>query len=226
MSAELPRLETRQDTLTQRAYDAIRAAIIDKTLPPGGAISETGLARTLGVSKTPVREAILRLREQRLIEGNGRAMAVITPSPSLVTEAYEARIALESQAAAFAADRATEDDQAELADLAARSMAACEAGSTVEFRRYDVQFHQRIARSAYSPLLTELAVNAIDLTDVLRRRDAPMTPVSLQCARDHVRAAELIAAGEADEVRALIAHHIQTVRERVISDYPEAVATV
>jgi DNA-binding GntR family transcriptional regulator len=41
-----------------------------------------------------------------------------------------------------------------------------------------------------------------------------------------VRAAELIAAGEADEVRALIAHHIQTVRERVISDYPEAVATV
>ena len=219
---DLQKLGARPESLAQMVFDAIRAAIIDKTLPPGSAISETALARELDVSKTPVREAVLRLCELRLIEREGpRGLRVISPSTELIDQAYELRLALESQAAALAAERSDKGEQDALFALAEKSLAACEANSMAEFRQYDVELHHLVAKASGSPLLAGLAENAIDLTDVLRRRDAPMSQVSLRCAHEHVQLARAIQEGRAADAKALTEAHIKAVHRRVLADFLE-----
>ena len=68
MSLELP---TRPESLSDVVYETIRDAIVHRTIPPGARVTETGLAKQLDVSKTPVREALLKLREIGLIEPHG-----------------------------------------------------------------------------------------------------------------------------------------------------------
>src|SRR5207249_1759968 len=64
-------LEVRPDSLTDAVYEAIRRGIIDRRLAPGSPVTEAALAEQLGVSKTPVREALLRLKDIGVIEPNG-----------------------------------------------------------------------------------------------------------------------------------------------------------
>ena len=65
-------LEVRPDSLTDAVYEAIRRGIIDRRLAPGSPVTEAALAEQLGVSKTPVREALLRLKDIGVIEPNGK----------------------------------------------------------------------------------------------------------------------------------------------------------
>lgn len=222
MATTLSRLDERPDSLAQIVFERLRAAIIDKTLAPGSTISEVSLARTLDVSKTPVREAVLRLCDLHLLERDGvRGLKVVSPSKQLITEAYELRLALESQAVALAARRASPDQQEEIRRLAEQTLAACRADDPIQFRKVDVELHRLIAQSSGSHLVAEAACNAIDLTDVLRRRDAPMGSVSRRCAHEHVQLAAAIEERRVEDARALITTHIETVHQRVLDDFME-----
>src|SRR5919204_5450508 len=89
-------IDDRPESLAEMVYEAIRQSIMDKTLKPGSRVSEVGLARQLGVSKTPVREAMLRLRRIGVIESEGlRGGQVVRPSAAAIRQAYELREALE-----------------------------------------------------------------------------------------------------------------------------------
>src|ERR1700716_2927871 len=97
-------LHTRPESLSEVVYETIRDAIVNRTIPPGVRVTEAGLAKQLNVSKTPVREALLRLREIGLIEPSGvRGGRIILPSPTSIRQAYEVRLALETFAAEAAA---------------------------------------------------------------------------------------------------------------------------
>lgn len=199
-------------------YDAIRDAIIDKTLPPGSSVSEVDLARDLNVSKTPVREALLRLRELHVVESDGnRGLRVVHPSRAAIIDAYDARWGLESAAASLAAARASEAQRARVREAADESVACAEAYKREDFNRLDRIFHHRIAEAAVSPRLAELAKNALLLTGVLRARDAPMSGDSVKCAREHVDIAEAIRQGDEKSAADLAAGHVQHVLGNVLA---------
>src|ERR1035437_699214 len=87
----LEAIDLRRHSLTEQVYDAIRDAIVSKALPPGIRLSEAALAEKFGVSKTPVREALLRLGAVGLVESEGNATRVVTPSRDRIRHAYEVR---------------------------------------------------------------------------------------------------------------------------------------
>lgn len=102
----LPELTT--SSLADQAYRALRAAIVQGDLPWGGKITERGLAVSLGVSATPVREALRRLEQEQLVERAGpRTLRVAAVSPLARTESGTIEAALEGVAARFAAEKAT-----------------------------------------------------------------------------------------------------------------------
>src|SRR2546429_2443129 len=74
-------IEARPESLADMVYDAIRRLVMDKTLPPGSRVSENALAERLGVSKTPVREAMLRLRQIGVIQSDGVRGGRVARSP-------------------------------------------------------------------------------------------------------------------------------------------------
>ncbi|MDH6120978.1 DNA-binding GntR family transcriptional regulator [Kitasatospora sp. GAS204A] len=102
----LPALSSQ--TLADQAYRALRAAIIQGDLPWGEKITERGLAAGLGVSATPVREALRRLEQEQLVEHTGpRSLRVATVSPQARSESGLIEASLEGVAARFAAQKAT-----------------------------------------------------------------------------------------------------------------------
>ena len=95
-------------TRGQNAYGAILAAIRDGIYRPGDAIREEEVASRIGVSRTPVREALGRLQEKGLVEAaQGRGVAVAILSTSQVFELYAIRQEMEGLVARFAAQHAT-----------------------------------------------------------------------------------------------------------------------
>lgn len=77
-------LASRPANLTDLVLDALRQSIVDQTLAPGQQVSEASLAKSLQVSKTPVREALLRLRHIGLVEPASRGLRVVRPSAGTI----------------------------------------------------------------------------------------------------------------------------------------------
>lgn len=93
---------------SDRAYRALREDIVSGRLPPGTVLGEVEQSQRLGISRTPLREAISRLTADGLAAPHsGRGVVVTAISPDTVTELFELRQALECKAASLAASRGT-----------------------------------------------------------------------------------------------------------------------
>ena len=101
----------RPSSVREAAYGHLRDSILRGSLLPGTRISEPNLAEQLGISRTPVREALQRLSQEGLVEltpAKGARVRVL--SAEEVREVYEARAMLEGEAARLAAERASEGE--------------------------------------------------------------------------------------------------------------------
>ena len=197
--------------------ERIRDLIIDKQLRPGERLSENGLADKLQVSKTPVREALLRLRMVGLVISENGALRVVRPSPGLVQQAYEVRAGLEALTASLAADRANTEELAAIADAAARSNARAEADDVSGFRANDREFHRLVALAARNDLAADQVMNYRDLCQALRQRDVMTDQVSRVCGQAHLDIATAVSARDVQRSRDLMAEHILYVMARVLN---------
>lgn len=110
--------ETTEDTLADRVFQQLTDAILGGELAPGAKISEPELARRFGVSRGPLREAIRRLQERRLVTRQPHLGArVVELSPEALTEIFIVREALEGMAAREAARHITDAEIAKLRSL-------------------------------------------------------------------------------------------------------------
>jgi DNA-binding GntR family transcriptional regulator len=103
--------------MTSLVYEQLHAQIVSGELAPGARLTESVLATTFGISRTPVREALRRLEQDGLVERAAHGMLVKSRSPQEILEIYEVRIILEEAAARSAALNATELDLARLRQL-------------------------------------------------------------------------------------------------------------
>ncbi|KQS95480.1 GntR family transcriptional regulator [Rhizobium sp. Leaf386] len=136
--------------LGHSAYRSILEFIRDGVYPPGGRLREEEVAERLGISRTPVREALGRLQEKGLLEAApGRGLAIAILDTGQVFELYAMRGELEALVAQFAAQHATDAEIANLQDLNAEFAAA---SSPREAARLNRSFHARLydaARNRY-----------------------------------------------------------------------------
>ena len=99
--------------VTDWVYEELKGAIVDLRLAPGDPLREASLAERLGVSKTPIREALTRLEQEGLVETTSFKGAVVTRySRQDLLEIYELRELLENAAARAAAESMSEQDRA------------------------------------------------------------------------------------------------------------------
>ncbi len=223
MVQRLAPVTEKPESLTEIVYQALRDAIISKRLPPGERVAEAGLAQQLRVSKTPVREALLRLQAIGLIEADGgRGGRIVRPSADSIRDTYEVRGALETLAARLATERATQAQRGRLVQLAAASLAAARDGDVDGFRRHDEAFHDLLAAATANPYLVRLIGNAYTLTGALRQRDVPSAGDSVDCAEGHVRIAEAVARGDSAGAAAAAAAHVDMVGLLVLQAFTEA----
>ncbi|HET6945615.1 MAG TPA: GntR family transcriptional regulator [Gaiellaceae bacterium] len=137
------------ESLADKAYHAIRDLIVSLELAPGAVIDERELIKELGIGRTPVREALRRLAQERLVEVYPRrGMFVTGVDVRELARLSEVRLLLEPDAARLAAERATEADRQELAAL----LAELDAGVS-ELMDLDERIHRAVYRAAHNHLL-------------------------------------------------------------------------
>ena len=172
--AKLP-LE-RAPTLTEDVYRQIRTAIVKRTLSPGERVTESALAKLLGVSKTPVREALVRLREVGLVRPDGRrGIRVVDLSSGILDDAYEVREALELAGIERTAAAADAVRIAPIEAAANNAMDAAENDDAESFARWDAAFHLEPAGLSGNEHLVKLLRDTLDLIAAIRQGNASQT---------------------------------------------------
>jgi DNA-binding GntR family transcriptional regulator len=189
----------RKGSLVDAAYAAIRRRILDNVYPPGYHALEQSLAAELGISRTPVREALIRLAKERLVEIIPRhGMRVLPVSPADMKDIYEMLTALEALAAELVVRRAP--DEAALAPLveASRDMArALKADDLDAWALADERFHRHLIELSGNRLLVEAVLNCWDRAHRARMVTLRMRPKPANSTREHMEVVEMIRKGDA-----------------------------
>lgn len=141
-------------SLSDRAAHRIRELIVSLELPPGSPISERELMERLGLGRTPVREALRTLAQEKLVEVYPRRGIVVAPvDVGDLASLSEARIALESYAARCAAERATPEEKAIARALLRELPDAADAHDERALIELDQRIHRHVYRSAHNPFI-------------------------------------------------------------------------
>jgi DNA-binding GntR family transcriptional regulator len=153
-------------TLSDQAYRALREEITTGQLKPGQRVTERALAQHLGVSPTPVREALQRLEQERLIERDAvRAIRVAEPSLPRLYELCQIEVALRGTAARLAAERATDQEVKRILEACDRAEALADRSewSTPQVReilKVTRGFHRLVDEAAHTQTLIDMISTA------------------------------------------------------------------
>ncbi len=143
--------------LNEAIYETLCRSIIDLALAPGESLSETALAKELSVSRSPVRNALLRLQSDGLVtQSKGQSFQVAAIRREDCRELMEARIAIEGQAAFWAAERATPEDLARMEASIKGYLRACQAWDVGKMVDCDHRFHQEMINTAKNTVIAEI----------------------------------------------------------------------
>lgn len=145
-----------QPTLVQQVVNSIVSEIVGGELPSNARLIQDELARAYGVSRQPVQQALLILRDRGLVrEAPGRGLIVSPLDVDFVRNLYEVRAMLEGLAARMAATRGAERAKREGPAYLATGRAAVESGSLHDQIEADMQFHAFISALSENPLIGE-----------------------------------------------------------------------
>ncbi|MDO9708360.1 GntR family transcriptional regulator [Paracraurococcus lichenis] len=197
----------KRESLAQSAYAALKASILESLLPPGHEATEQAIADQLGMSRTPVHEAVLRLQHEGFLRVlPRRGVRVLPIDPTDLGETYDVLIALEGAAAALLAGRGG----AAVEGMAAATEAmerAREAGDRKAWAAADDRFHRLLLEGCGNAKLAGLAQTMADQAQRARSATAALRADSGTSATEHAAILAALRAGRAEAARAAVAAH-------------------
>ncbi|RNG18357.1 GntR family transcriptional regulator [Streptomyces botrytidirepellens] len=198
-------------SLAERAYRAIRDRLVMLEIRPGAPINEDQLAQSLGVGRTPVREALKRLQYERLITTYPRRGTFATDvNITDLAHISEVRQELEPLAAAQAARRATAADRAVLAG-ALRELGSVDSRrpGADELMRLDLQVHRAIYAATHNPYLEDTLVRHDNLATRIWCLFIDRLSDMAGHVEEHGPLLEAVVAGDAEKAAQLARDHVE-----------------
>ena len=198
-----------------RLREAIEDEIVTGRLAPGARLEETTLAAKFGVSRTPIREALLHLAAMGLVDIRPRRGAMVSaPDPRRLVEMFETMAELEAACARLAARRHTSEDEAAILTAHAACETAAASGDSEAYYFENAAFHAAIYRASHNGFLVDQSLG-------LHRRLAPYRRMQLrarnrvaQSLTEHAAVVAAILAGEGDLAAKILRDHIVIQGER------------
>ena len=208
--------------LADRAYERLREALVEGTLPPGAKLSERGLAQALGVSAQPVREALRRLEGEGMVETRPRSGSFVAAlDTARLVEMGRIRAALEGAAAGLAARRATPADLDALGERLAAIRAATALGDPLALRRQNEAFHTALLDITGNGFLAR-SLHALKAYDHIgRARVLSADDQWAQALAEHTAILAAITGRDAERAEGLMRAH--TLRSLAVA-FPEETA--
>jgi DNA-binding GntR family transcriptional regulator len=178
---------------------------------------ESTIAKQFSVSKTPVREAFLKLAQIGLIEQDGRESRVVSASKKAIEDSFRVRIALEEEAMRSLGNLSGVEIDS-LLDLSRLSDEAHLQEDSIS-RYHDARvFHVNLAQLTGNSFLYTAVANFYDLTWILRHRDSYHSEQSVGNAVQHKQIASSLAAGDVEKARVLMVDHLNEVLQSALNN--------
>lgn len=196
--------------LRELVFESIREAIIGGQLPPGERLMEIQLAEEMGVSRTPVREAIRKLELEGLVVMIPRKGAYVSGlSMKDISDVFEIRSALEGLAAELASERATEEELENMERHLVRIAEGIEKGDITSVVEVDTDFHGMLYTASRNQWLGQIINNLREQIQRFRQTSLSYPGRMRVALEEHRRIVEAISSRDPELARKLAAEHIE-----------------
>ena len=215
----------RRKSMVDQTHTLLQNAITSSKLPPGQVLKERELCDILSISRTPIREALLRLQEDGLVEIFPQAGTYVSRiSIEAVHESQFIRVALEMATVGYAARHGTPEWQTKTRRLVEKYKQALEWEDFDELFDLDEQFHRSIAEFRFRDRLWKMTNSAKAHMDRVRRLSLPYRNRRLAIAAEHTAVLDAIITREEAQAVEAMRRHLNTVfrdLERVRTEHGE-----
>jgi DNA-binding GntR family transcriptional regulator len=207
-------------SLVEGAYAALRQAIRENVFPPGHRATEADIARQLGMSRTPVHEAIIRLQAEGLVQVLSRRGVLICPiSADDIREIYDVLIAVEGMASSLLAQLPTSEAAYAVEALDAETLLMEQALDRDDLRAWasaDERFHELLTELCGNRRLARVAATVRDQSHRARLYTLHLRRTPTDSAREHRAITTAIRSAEADQAEAAARAHRARARDALV----------
>lgn len=205
--------------LREMVYEELKMQILTGAIVPGTRMMEVELAKEIGVSRTPIREAIRKLEKEGLVTIEPRRGAYASQiSTSDMVEILEVRQNMEGLAAYFAASRMTPQQFIELKEVSDKYNESVAQGNMEDMIKYDTRFHRIIVESCNNKILVQMIEQLQELVLRFRYIYYDNFKRAENMPEEHKQIMEAIKSGDADAAREAADVHIDRLKELVIRE--------
>jgi len=203
-----------QNSLARIAYLRISSAIVDGRLDLGEPLSEVELARALGMSKSPVRNAIKELQVRGLVEIVPQSGTyVFSPTQQQIVELSEFRHMLEEQGVLLSMERDAAGFVADLARIVEHMRGLWAGSSTAEMKKWDTAFHLAFIAHAGNAYLSAAYADVSLLVEALRYRFMDTAHYRNRAYEEHLQMLDLLERGQTAKAVRLLRAHVERTKE-------------
>jgi DNA-binding GntR family transcriptional regulator len=208
--------------LTQWVYIRIKAGILNLDFAPGSQLQVDEFSGELEVSRTPVREALLRLQKDGLVDVVPRVGFFVTKFAARdLEELYELREILESRAVYDAVQSMTEMESMKITEIFASTQKAVDQEDTTGFLDAEITFHNFLTESSHNKRLVAMVESMRDLTYRWRILSLHSKEDIRASLMEHKKIADAVQHGDAVVASRLMGEHIQNAKNRIVRMIPK-----
>lgn len=205
-------------SLADCVFERLEKDILSGKYAYGEVLTESRLSEELGVSRTPIREAIRRLEQENILLDGGRGLVVQGITKEDVADILDIRLQIEGMAARRAALTMTDEEKRALMDAVALQEFYVERGDPEHIQEQDHQFHERIYAGCGSLTLQTTLVPLHRKAQKFRRASVERPERAGESAAEHRAIAGAILDGDADRAEKLMIDHIAKARQNMIGE--------
>ena len=208
--------EFKSISLATQVFEKLEEDIITGVYPRGEILTELKLVEQLGVSRTPIREALRRLEQERLIKETGKGSMVLGITMEDLVDIMEIRQRTEGLAAYHATKNLTEEGREELQQISQLQDFYFEKQDIDNLRKMDDRFHDAIYQLSKRPVLRDALVPLHRKTQRYRRISIEDKDRLSRSIQEHKAICNAILSGDAELAEQLITQHIERAKKNMI----------
>ena len=210
--------ERKSISIADQIFEQLERDILSGKYARGELLTELRLSEELGVSRTPIREAIRRLEQENILEEAGRGVTVVGISQEDMLDMYEIRIRIEGLAAEWAAERMSAEELAGMRDTVELQRYYTEkqdGNHSDQIKNLDSRFHEQVYRACGSRALMDTLLNLHKKMTKFRMASVSKHSRALQSVEEHEAVLAALSARDGKAANEAMTRHVMNARDRM-----------
>ena len=208
-------MEHRTVSLADQIFMELENNIITGVYAIGDIFTETSLSEKLGVSRTPIREAIRRLEQERLVEITTKGIVIMGITPKDISDMYEIRLRTEGLASRWAANTISDEGKNQLCEIVGLQEFYTSKKDVENIKNMDSKFHEIVYKNCGSIVLSDMLNQLHKKMTKYRKSSVSKNERAFQSTKEHREILDAILAGDGELAEELTVAHVENAKKNI-----------